>query len=101
LRASVSGFAQGGNGQSGNQGAQLYGTNCVVCHGSDGSGTKGTSIITPNYVAMSDADLTKAVHDGTAAGMPPFPQLGDANIGALVRNMRKLQGRATPLSRPR
>jgi len=77
-----------------NLGAQQYETNCAVCHGGDGSGGKALSIITPNFVSMSDADLTKLVHDGTAGGMPPYAGLGDANLAAIVRYMRKLQGQS-------
>jgi cytochrome c oxidase cbb3-type subunit III len=93
--ASLSGFAQDQDVQGApDQGAQLYETNCAVCHGGDGSGGKAESIITPNFVTMSDADLTKSLHDGTAAGMPGYAGLGDANIAALVRTMRKLQGQS-------
>ena len=77
-----------------NSGAQQYESSCAVCHGGDGSGGKALSIITPNFVAMSDSDLAKVVHDGTAGGMPPYASLGDANIAALVRYMRKLQGQS-------
>ena len=80
--------------RSSDQGAQLYETNCAVCHGGDGSGGKSESIITPNFVTMPDADLTKSLHDGTAGGMPPYAGLGDANIAALVHYMRKLQGQS-------
>ncbi len=75
-------------------GAQQYEDSCAVCHGGDGSGGKALSLITPNMVAMSDADLTKAVRDGTAGGMPPYAQLGDENIAAIVRYLRKLQGQS-------
>lgn len=93
--ASFSGLAQDRDVQrSSNQGAQLYETNCAVCHGGDGSGAKSESIITPNFITMSDAELTKSLHDGTAGGMPPYASLGDANIAALVRYMRKLQGQS-------
>jgi len=72
--------------------AQQFQANCAVCHGADASGDKGPALTTPNIVAKSDAALIKAVHDGTAAGMPPFPQLGDETIAALVHYLRKLQG---------
>ncbi len=49
---------------------------------------------TPNFVALSDAALIKIVHDGTAAGMPPFAQLGDENIAAVVHYLRRLQGQS-------
>ena len=95
LCASLPGFAQDRDVQrSSNQGAQLYESSCAVCHGGDGSGGKALSLITPTFVAMSDADLTKAVHDGTAGGMPPYAGLGDASIAAMVHYMRKLQGQS-------
>jgi cytochrome c oxidase cbb3-type subunit 3 len=103
LCASLSGFAQDRDVQrSSDQGAQLYESNCAVCHGGDGSGGKSESIITPNFITMPDVDLTKSLHDGTAGGMPPYASLGDASIAALVRYMRKLQGQtdtaaATPV----
>ena len=77
-----------------NQGAQQFATNCSGCHGGDGKGSdKAPAIATMQRVIdMSDADLTKVVHDGTAAGMPPFAQIGDANITAVVGYMRTLQG---------
>lgn len=94
LCACLSGFAQDRDIQGGpNQGAQLYESNCAVCHGGDGSGGKAESIITPNFVNMTDAALTKSLHDGVA-GMPGYAGLGDENIAALVRYMRKLQGQS-------
>ena len=80
-----------------NQGAQQFATNCAGCHGADGKGgDKAPSIATmPNVVAMSDADLIKIVHDGTAAGMPPFAQLGDPAITAVVGYLRTLQGKTS------
>lgn len=77
-----------------NAGAQQYEDNCAVCHGGDGSGGKALSLITPNFVNMSDAGLAKAIHDGTAGGMPPYAGLGDANIAAIVHYMRTLQGQS-------
>jgi alcohol dehydrogenase (cytochrome c) len=75
------------------QGAQQFQGNCAGCHGADGrGGAKAPSISTkPEIVALSDADLIKIVHDGTTAGMPPFAQLGDTNIAAVVHYLRTLQ----------
>ncbi len=75
-------------------GRQQFETNCAVCHGSDASGDKGPALTTPNFVALSDTTLNKIVHDGTAAGMPPFAQLGNENIAAVVHYLRKLQGQS-------
>jgi cytochrome c oxidase cbb3-type subunit 3 len=88
LTAGMSMLAQGQR----NVGRQQFEANCAVCHGSDASGDKGPALTTPNFVALSDAALIKAVHDGTAAGMPPFAQLGDENIAAVVHYLRTLQG---------
>jgi putative heme-binding domain-containing protein len=82
-------------------GAQQFARNCAGCHGADGrGGDKAPAIATiPLVVALSDADLIKIVHDGTQAGMPAFPQLGDTGIRAVVDYLRILQGK-TPSNAP-
>jgi cytochrome c oxidase cbb3-type subunit III len=89
LCGSVSGIAQDRG-----QGAQTYEQNCGVCHGDDGKGGGKASDIAAaqSVISLSDADLFKIVHDGTAAGMPPFAQLGDPSITAVVAYLRTLQG---------
>lgn len=81
-------------------GRQQFETNCAVCHASDASGDKGPALTTPNIVELSDTALIKIVHDGTAAGMPPFAQLGDENIVAVVRYLRTLQGQGDTAAAP-
>jgi cytochrome c oxidase cbb3-type subunit III len=81
-----------GPGSGNAQGAEQFATICASCHGSDGTGGKAPSLLAPNIIALSDAELIKVVHDGTAAGMPSFAGLGDANIAAVVRYLRTLQG---------
>jgi cytochrome c oxidase cbb3-type subunit 3 len=78
-----------------NAGAAQFARNCAGCHGADGrGGDKAPAIATmPSVVGRSDAELIKIVHDGTSAGMPPFAQLGDANIDAIVNYLRILQGK--------
>jgi cytochrome c oxidase cbb3-type subunit 3 len=77
------------------QGAQQFQANCAGCHGADGKGgDKGPSIATlPSVVALSEIELIKIVRDGTAAGMPSFQRLGDAEITEVVRYLRTLQGK--------
>ncbi len=77
------------------QGAQQFQANCAGCHGADGKGgDKGPAIATlPGVVALSDMELIKIVRDGTAAGMPSFERLGDAEITAVVGYLRTLQGK--------
>jgi cytochrome c oxidase cbb3-type subunit 3 len=77
------------------RGAQQFQANCAGCHGADGKGgDKGPSIATlPSVVALSEMELIKIVRDGTPAGMPSFERLGDAEITAVVRYVRTLQGK--------
>lgn len=74
------------------RGAEQFSTICASCHGSDATGGKAPSLLAPNIIALSDDQLMKIVHDGTAAGMPSFAGLGDANITSIVRYLRTLQG---------
>jgi len=92
LCASVSGIAQDRN-----QGAQTYEQNCGVCHGDDGKGGgKASDIATAqSVISLSDADLFKIVHDGTAGGMPTFAKLGDSSITAVVAYLRTMEGVAS------
>jgi len=78
------------------QGAQRFVEFCAACHGADGrGGDKARDLVTAaNPVELSDADLLRIVRDGTREGMPPFAQIGDANIRAVVRYLRTLQGQA-------
>jgi cytochrome c oxidase cbb3-type subunit III len=84
-----------GQGQPRAVGAQQFQANCAGCHGADGKGgDKGPSIATlPGVVALSETELIKIVRDGTPAGMPSFERLGDAEISAVVRYLRTLQGK--------
>jgi cytochrome c oxidase cbb3-type subunit 3 len=74
-------------------GAQRFMEFCAGCHGADGrGGDKAPSLSFPNAVAQSDAELIRIVHDGTTGGMPPFAQIGNANIEAVIHYVRLLQG---------
>lgn len=92
-RAPERGHAQTANP---NLGSRRYMEHCAGCHGADGKGgDKAAAIATTlSVMTLSDAQLIKTVHDGTAAGMPPFAQIGDANIAAAVHYLRTLEGKA-------
>ncbi|MFZ0732871.1 MAG: c-type cytochrome [Candidatus Sulfotelmatobacter sp.] len=83
-------------------GAQRFMEYCAGCHGADGrGGDKAPSLVAPtSATSRSDAELFRIVHDGTKGGMPPFAQIGDANIGAVVQYLRRLAGNATPSRAP-
>lgn len=75
-------------------GAQRFMEYCAGCHGADArGGTKAPSLINPPHAARrSDSELFRIVHDGTRGGMPPFAQIGDTNIAAILQYVRRLAG---------
>src|SRR5208337_3616437 len=77
-------------------GAQRYMEYCAGCHGADGKGgDKAPALVSAsNTTNPSDSELFRIVHDGTKGGMPPFAQIGDANIRAVVQYLRRLQENA-------
>ena len=78
------------------EGAQQFVEYCAGCHGADGrGGDKAPSLVSASGQAThSDAELFQIIHDGTMGGMPPFAQIGDANIAALVQFLRALEGQS-------
>lgn len=83
-------FAQAGTGILG---ARRYLQFCAACHGTDGKGgDKAASIATSETIKnRSDEELFRTIHDGTPQGMPPFAQIGEANIRVLVQFLRVMQ----------
>lgn len=78
-----------------NTGAQRFMEYCAGCHGADGrGGDKAPSLVAPsNTASRSESELYRIVRDGTKEGMPPFAQIGDANIEAVLQYVRRLAGR--------
>lgn len=83
---------------SGVLGARRYTQFCAACHGADGrGGDKAASLATSQTVMnRSDTELFRVVRDGAADGMPPFAQIGDTNIVAVVHYLRYLEQAAAP-----
>ena len=79
-------------------GIQQYTANCSGCHGSDAKGgDKAVSVATTlSLMTLSDTALVKILHDGTAEGMPPFAQIGDENLAAIVSYLRTLEAVSPP-----
>lgn len=78
------------------QGAQRFVEYCAACHGADAKGgDKAPSLMTPTAIGLSESDLIRIVHDGTMQGMPPFAQIGDSNIQAVVHYLRSLQNQSS------
>src|SRR5579863_336031 len=80
------------------RGAQRFMEYCAGCHGADGmGGDKAPALVSPsNSPHLSDSELFRIVHDGTKGGMPPFAQIGDANIRAVVEFLTRLRNNAPP-----
>lgn len=74
------------------EGQRLYGAQCALCHGSDGSGGYGPSLLRPTFArASDDAGLIGILRAGIPGLMPGF---GDANgarrtwqLAAFVRSL--------------
>lgn len=64
------------------EGQQTFVTICAACHGPDGHGLVGPSLVDPYWkYGASDADHFKSVAEGRPGGMPPWgPQLGEEKI---------------------
>jgi cytochrome c6 len=81
----------------GASGVATFKAKCVLCHGADGAGntTLGKQLQAANLRSKevqkkTDAELTKAVHDGNG-NMPPFAdQLSDDEIAQVVKYLRTL-----------
>jgi alcohol dehydrogenase (cytochrome c) len=77
-------------------GQRRYRQFCAGCHGADArGGEKATSLATRlSVITRSDAQLLDILRNGTDSGMPPFAQLGDDSLRAIIRYLRVLEGPA-------
>jgi len=67
--------------------------NCSGCHGADGKGgDRAASVATRLSIrTLTEEQLVHVVQDGTESGMPPFAQIGESNITAILRYMRRME----------
>ena len=68
------------------RGEKIYNANCAVCHKPDGTGGGPIKPLDGSPV-VTDADKGKqlqVVLNGTAKGMPPWKQLSDTDLAAVV-----------------
>ena len=77
-------------------GAALYKTKCLPCHGADGSGNTPVgkslhvkSLASDDVQKLTDAELTKVIREGKGK-MPAFPaaKLTDAELAEVVHFIR-------------
>lgn len=84
-------------------GEQVFASNCVGCHGLDGTGSqRAPNIVSNPQVQKLSADaMFRIVSEGVpGTGMPAFKQLGKASITATVAYVRSLQGKNKPARLP-
>ncbi|MDH4134004.1 MAG: c-type cytochrome [Gammaproteobacteria bacterium] len=74
-------------------GARLYAANCAACHGSNGTGGVGVPLALPDFLSQADDDyLRKTIRHGRPGRvMPAFTKLSDAEVNAIVRQVRSWQ----------
>jgi mono/diheme cytochrome c family protein len=99
---------------AGDEGEQLFATNCAVCHMADGAGSpslapplrnelwKRLGAKGPDYIAsVMISGLVAVPLDGVryAAAMPPWSQLSDAQLAAIGTHvLKKLNGTKTAVT---
>jgi mono/diheme cytochrome c family protein len=99
---------------AGDEGEQLFATNCAVCHMADGAGSpslapplrsglwKRLGARAPDYIAgVMVSGLVAVPLDGVryAAAMPPWIQLSDAQLAAIGTHvLKKLNGTKTAVT---
>jgi cytochrome c oxidase cbb3-type subunit 2 len=87
-----------GNPEAVEEGEEIYGRRCAMCHAVDLTGKIGPSLVDGSFLGGaddgSDGDYFNTIKDGTGAGMPPFGnQLGDQLIWSLVSYIRAEQAK--------
>jgi PQQ-dependent dehydrogenase (methanol/ethanol family) len=71
-------------------GAELFATNCTVCHGADGRGTAVAPSVLPRTASDNDDKLIAFLRAGSPEkGMPPAP-VPNAQLPLLVTHLRAL-----------
>src|SRR5882724_5227140 len=85
------------------EGQRIFATSCAACHGLDArGGERGPDIANKRELQqLPDETILRIIQDGKAGtGMPAFGSLGIAQIQAVVRHLRSLQGQAAAAQLP-
>lgn len=94
-------------------GANLYAANCAACHGAAGTGVpgafpplRGDPVVTAKDPSEHIATILHGLHGKSIGGaafssqMPPFAQLSDGDIAAIVDHERTSWGNNAPTITP-
>jgi cytochrome c oxidase cbb3-type subunit III len=85
------------------EGQRIFATSCAACHGLDArGGERGPDIANKKDVQqLPEEALLRILQDGVAGtGMPAFRSLGAAQLQAVVRHLRSLQGQGAAVAFP-
>jgi cytochrome c oxidase cbb3-type subunit 3 len=88
---------------SSSRGQQIFASNCVGCHGLDGTGSqRAPNIVSnPQVQKLSAEEMFRIVSDGVpGTGMPSFKSLGAPAIRSTVAYVRSLQGKNSVATLP-
>jgi cytochrome c oxidase cbb3-type subunit 3 len=79
-------------------GARLYTQHCSFCHGATGHGGVGIPLALPAFLATVDDDfLFKTIRSGRPGRvMPPFRDLSDSQVQAIIAHLRSWAPQVTP-----
>ena len=80
--------------QTSNDGKTLYLNNCAACHGIDGKGSRGPSLVSGPLGTLSADELVPKISKGKPlAGMPRFrKELSQTQINAVASYVVSLRG---------
>jgi cytochrome c oxidase cbb3-type subunit 3 len=81
-------------------GAQIYASQCVACHGTQGDAIGGVNLRSGQFRnAVIDRDLERFIRTGSPAGMPPFTldSAEMAGVIAYLRNMNAVDAAAVAI----
>ncbi|HHJ34935.1 MAG TPA: c-type cytochrome [Gammaproteobacteria bacterium] len=79
-------------------GDELYARHCSSCHGLSGKGGVGVPLSLPSFLnSVSDEYLEKTIRFGrTGRIMPAFDELSDAQVSAIVKQVRSWSDKPAP-----
>jgi alcohol dehydrogenase (cytochrome c) len=81
------------------EGRRAFETRCALCHGADGTGGEWGPAIATRLPALSDTDLSALILQGRPSRGMPAQVMSAADLAGLVRHLRTIQRRESPLPR--